>query len=296
MTFTERLYKRRHWLEALGLCLLLHLGIGILLSGITCHSPKINTFEDFISILPVTEAIEEPQGVSGVMQQSAPSPTAFNEVFKKNQTMTPIPMRSSKKIAHQARSVVKEQGSESQKQPDSAASSITTDTTEHSSIIMKKEDVSLTPFDSLKQGYSPEASENENMHSTEDAGTSAHISSSLQGNRNEMHVAAEGNEKATSTDMLSDYKQYLKASIERAKQYPFVARRRGVEGKVGVVFELDRFGKLLSSRIEMSSGSDVLDEAAICAVRNAAPFSRPPIEDSPLSFMVILNFKLSNSS
>lgn len=286
MTFTERLCNRRNWLEALGLCLLFHLSVGILLSEITCHVPENNTFEQFISVMPVTETIEEQQAVYGVVQQPVPSLAASNKVLKKIQTAAPLSRMAGENAQHHAQSMSRDQHIDSQKQSDSAVSSIAT----------VKEDVSSVPLEPFKQGDSQAESENEDMHPTGNAGTPTHTDDFLHGNERGLNVAAGENKKETSADMLADYKQYLKTSIECAKQYPLIARRRGEEGKVGVVFELDRFGRLLASRIAMSSGSVVLDEAAIHAVTKAAPFSRPPVEDSSLSFMVVLDFKLSNRS
>lgn len=286
MTFTEVLCNRHNWLEALGLCLLFHLFLGILLSGITYHAPRINTVEPVISIIPLTETVEEPQVDYGVVQQPTLPLHVSNKVIEKIQTAAPVSRMSAGNIAHQAQKMSTVSSIEPQKQPDSAVSPTNT----------KEQNVSSISLDSFKKGDSQLKTEKEDIYSAENTGAFAHTADSLNGNGEKSNVAAAGNKKATSADMLADYKQYLKASIECAKQYPLIARRRGDEGRVAVAFELDSSGRLLTSKIERSSGSAVLDEAAIRAVMSAAPFSKPPVEDSPLSFVVVLDFRLSNRS
>lgn len=104
------------------------------------------------------------------------------------------------------------------------------------------------------------------------------------------------NSDSDSADLLVDYKQYLKKTIESFKRYPKIARRRGDEGKVCINFSLDRSGNLLSCNLEESSGSAILDEAAMQAIRDAAPFSPPPVNARSLVFTIILDFRLSNNS
>lgn len=222
----------------------------------------------------------------GVVKQPESSLTASNNVFKKNQATAPVSRIAVGNTAHKPQPITNAQGIEPQKQSEVAIASIATE----------KENISTIPSTPFKQDDSQTESIAEDIRSAENAGGSEHTVSSLHENGSETNVAVGENKRATSADILSDYKKYLKASIECAKQYPLIARRRGEEGRVGVVFELDRFGRLLTSRIEMSSGIAVLDEAAIRAVMNAAPFSRPPVEDASLSFMVVLDFKLSNMS
>jgi len=59
--------------------------------------------------------------------------------------------------------------------------------------------------------------------------------------------------------------------IERAKRYPKVARRMGIEGKATVRFKLKPNGKVDSVEVVGSSGSDILDQASLETVQRAAP-------------------------
>lgn len=60
--------------------------------------------------------------------------------------------------------------------------------------------------------------------------------------------------------------------------YPLEARRRGLEGDLKVLVEIDPAGTLIQVRILESSGSDVLDASALKIVRLAAPFLPFPDE------------------
>jgi TonB family protein len=63
----------------------------------------------------------------------------------------------------------------------------------------------------------------------------------------------------------------LAAAIERTKNYPRLARDRGIEGLVRVRFRLTSSGTVEKIEIVQSSGSDILDSASIGAVYRAAP-------------------------
>ncbi len=59
--------------------------------------------------------------------------------------------------------------------------------------------------------------------------------------------------------------------IEAAKRYPKVARRMGIEGKAVVRFKLKTQGQVEAVEIVESSGSEILDQASLQTVRDAAP-------------------------
>ena len=78
----------------------------------------------------------------------------------------------------------------------------------------------------------------------------------------------------------ADYAAVLLAWLERHKEYPRPARRRGQEGVVLLYVLIDREGRVLQSRIEESSGYLLLDNAALDMLERAAPV--PPLpEDMP---------------
>jgi len=59
--------------------------------------------------------------------------------------------------------------------------------------------------------------------------------------------------------------------IEAAKRYPRTARRMGIEGTTVVRFKLKPGGQVETVEVVESSGSDILDEASLKTVREAAP-------------------------
>lgn len=60
--------------------------------------------------------------------------------------------------------------------------------------------------------------------------------------------------------------------LERHKKYPYLASKRGVEGTVTVLMKLDPQGNLLSAIIEDSSGSELLDKAALKSIQASCPY------------------------
>lgn len=55
----------------------------------------------------------------------------------------------------------------------------------------------------------------------------------------------------------------VSSAFEAHKTYPEVARRRGVEGTVRLRLRLSADGRLLSAKLASSSGSTLLDRAAL---------------------------------
>jgi protein TonB len=94
---------------------------------------------------------------------------------------------------------------------------------------------------------------------------------------------------------LSDeYKQGVKSAILSRKHYPEMAERLQHTGKVGLLIVLSSDGSLDSVSVSSSSGYDELDEAALSAVRDAAPFDSFPegINKSTIKFSMSLRFSL----
>jgi protein TonB len=60
---------------------------------------------------------------------------------------------------------------------------------------------------------------------------------------------------------------YISGLIRQNLLYPQMARRRNIEGIVGVYFEIGIDGGLLAVRVNHSSGSSILDNAAVSLVK-----------------------------
>jgi protein TonB len=63
----------------------------------------------------------------------------------------------------------------------------------------------------------------------------------------------------------------IQAAIERTKNYPRLARERGIEGEVRLRFRINSAGSVESVEIVKSSGYEILDSASVRAVSRAAP-------------------------
>jgi TonB family protein len=64
----------------------------------------------------------------------------------------------------------------------------------------------------------------------------------------------------------------IRAAIEKAKTYPLIARKRGVEGTVLVSFRIDVKGLPQNVMIVKSSGYQILDDEVPKMLRKASPF------------------------
>lgn len=70
----------------------------------------------------------------------------------------------------------------------------------------------------------------------------------------------------------------LLGHLERHKRYPRSAQARRQEGVAQVRFTLDREGRVLSVRLEKTSGFESLDEETVAMVQRASPLPAPPPE------------------
>lgn len=92
-------------------------------------------------------------------------------------------------------------------------------------------------------------------------------------------------------DTADAYLEMVRLRIDKHKQYPTEARAAHMEGRVIVRFTITTDGGLRSVEVRGSSRKKPLDEAAINAVRSAAPFPVPPRHlfegDIPLQLTIV---------
>ncbi|MFA4918934.1 MAG: energy transducer TonB [Thermodesulfovibrionales bacterium] len=86
---------------------------------------------------------------------------------------------------------------------------------------------------------------------------------------------------------IKDYYALITAAIEKAKTYPFLARKKKVEGTVIAAFRINAKGYPQDINIRKSSGFEILDSAAMNIVIKAAPFPHvvEPVE-IPITFRI----------
>ena len=70
-------------------------------------------------------------------------------------------------------------------------------------------------------------------------------------------------------------------ALNKAKRYPRDAQRGRQQGVPYIRFVMDREGRVLSVRLERSSGFAALDNEAVNLPRRAAPLPKPPEDVRP---------------
>jgi TonB family protein len=81
---------------------------------------------------------------------------------------------------------------------------------------------------------------------------------------------------------------YIKDFIDKNLVYPPMARRRNIEGVVAVYFEIERNGEFVSVSAGRSSGSSILDNAAVSLIKKI-----PPPENLILNRTLALNVNIT---
>jgi protein TonB len=86
-----------------------------------------------------------------------------------------------------------------------------------------------------------------------------------------------GNRQAAAGNAaVSNYPGKIVSKLRRALRYPAEAKRKKLRGEVQVAFTVSAGGGVGGVRVVRSSGSPVLDKAAVETVRRAAPFPAIP--------------------
>jgi protein TonB len=108
-----------------------------------------------------------------------------------------------------------------------------------------------------------------------------------------------GNERAggpvslnTKDPIYVSYFTKIKQTIEQQWEYPEVALRYGLQGRLSLEFTISGNGQLENLRMIRSSGSQVLDQEALRAIMAASPFPPIPawIKPVPLSISASMEY------
>jgi protein TonB len=93
----------------------------------------------------------------------------------------------------------------------------------------------------------------------------------------------------------NSYMEMVRLRIEKHKRYPSLARVKHIEGRVTIRFMITPQGDVKNVEISKSSRNKILDGAALKAVKDAAPFPKPPghIYQGELSLEVNIVFELT---
>jgi len=90
--------------------------------------------------------------------------------------------------------------------------------------------------------------------------------------------AAYDDDNANLKTVRGQFTGRVRQRIADAQYYPRIARRRGMEGKPVIAFTLTKGGGLLKVNLAQTSGFQLLDQAALEAVHEAAPYPAIPAE------------------
>ena len=90
------------------------------------------------------------------------------------------------------------------------------------------------------------------------------------------------------------YLEMVKLRIEQHKKYPQKAQERQIEGRVPVNFVITPEGNIRDVKVIMPQNV-LLDEAALKAIHDSAPFPRPPtmIFKGAVPIQVVVVFELN---
>jgi protein TonB len=94
----------------------------------------------------------------------------------------------------------------------------------------------------------------------------------------------------TKESRYASYFTRIKRQIELVWDYPNEAQRKGMTGELTLRFQISRDGNLMNVRLINSSGYNVLDEAALQAVKSAAPYYPFPVTIDRENLPILANF------
>ena len=88
----------------------------------------------------------------------------------------------------------------------------------------------------------------------------------------------------------ASYFARIKHQIERVWIYPSTAAERGISGDLSLTFRISKDGNLMGVRLVDKSGHEILDVAALKAVKEAAPFYPFPKNIQRDKLTILANF------
>lgn len=94
----------------------------------------------------------------------------------------------------------------------------------------------------------------------------------------------------TKETRYASYFARIKRQIELVWDYPYDAQRKGITGKLTLRFQISRDGNLMNVKLINSSGHNILDEAALQAVKSAAPYYPFPVTIDRETLPIMANF------
>ena len=119
-------------------------------------------------------------------------------------------------------------------------------------------------------------------------------------NKEEQEKTQEPDQETISLDTQDkryvSYAKVIKERIAHHWRYPPQARENLIEGKLVLVFGLNRGGAMVDARIITPSGFEILDQEAVRAITQAAPFPPFPahVQVARLNVVVSFDYRLTS--
>jgi protein TonB len=92
---------------------------------------------------------------------------------------------------------------------------------------------------------------------------------------------------------MKQWQTEIAMQFDRHKAYPRIARERRETGIALLDFTIDRQGRVVSSAIIKSSGSEALDSETLATLHRAQPFRAPPADADGVTFEFRLPVKFN---
>ncbi|MBI2380986.1 MAG: TonB family protein [Gammaproteobacteria bacterium] len=101
-------------------------------------------------------------------------------------------------------------------------------------------------------------------------------------------------DKLTEYRMRNTYEKQLLKAVRSKLEYPALAYRRKIEGSAILRVNINREGMVQKTVMELSSGKQILDDAALKMVQDSSPLPAIPAEisDNEFEFLVPISFKI----
>lgn len=131
----------------------------------------------------------------------------------------------------------------------------------------------------------------ENSSSRESESVSHEEDESAEENAENTEAGVSDADNAAVQKATSTYKEYVLSRIASKKTYPIAARAKGLEGRVKLHVTVLPSGELIILEISKPCPHELLNEAALSAVKKAAPFKKMPEElKSSLDFVFAMDY------
>jgi len=146
------------------------------------------------------------------------------------------------------------------------------------------------PKEEVKEETSPQVRVAQEATAASKAAAPRHIDAELSAKS----AAPEAGTSASTARSIVSWQNAVMLQINRHKRYPSAARAQDKQGVVQVRILIDRGGRLLSSQIVGSSGSELLDDEALEILKRAAPLPAIPVgvQGETLTLNIPIRFRI----